>query len=239
MLGIPCWTKINFQDANSPLIEQLMFFHDYTITFIILITSIVSYRIVSCILNKINNFNILESHSLELFWTVTPSFILLALGIPSIRLLYLLDEVFNPLITIKTTGHQWYWSYEYSDFFNIEFDSFIKPINSAQSFRLLDTDNQVFAPIKSQVRNLISAADVLHAWTIPSLGVKVDAVPGRLNQINFILQTPGTFFGQCSEICGANHSFMPIIINSVTPNFFVKWLKSQNSLSGWSKASVS
>lgn len=155
------------------------------------------------------------------------------LGIPSIRLLYLLDEVFNPVITIKTTGHQWYWSYEYTDFFNIEFDSFLKPSDKPASFRLLDTDNQIVIPIKSQVRNLVSAADVLHAWTIPSLGVRVDAVPGRLNQLNFVSQNPGSYYGQCSEICGANHRFIPISINSVSPLHFIKWLKSQNSLSGW------
>lgn len=226
MLRIPSWFKINTQDASSPLIEQLLFFHDYTITFILLITTIVGYNIISSASNKINNSLILESHFLELFWTVSPSFILLALGVPSIRILYLLDEVFNPAITIKTTGHQWYWSYEYTDFFKLEFDSFINSTNSINSMRLLDTDNQIFIPFKSQIRNLISAADVLHSWTIPSIGIKVDAVPGRLNQVNFISYLPGTFYGQCSEICGANHRFIPISLNSVNPIKFIKWLKS-------------
>jgi len=224
LIRIPTWGRISFQDANSPLIEQLILFHDYTITYVIIITSIVGFRIISVVSNKTINSNITESHSLELFWTISPSIILIALGIPSIRLLYLLDEVFNPLVTIKTSGHQWYWSYEYSDFQRIEFDSFIKPIETSRAIRLIDTDNQAFIPIKTQIRNLITAADVLHAWTIPSLGIKVDAVPGRLNQINFISPNPGSFHGQCSEICGANHSFIPITINAVSLKTFTHWI---------------
>jgi cytochrome c oxidase subunit 2 len=158
---------------------------------------------------------------------------------PSIRLLYLLDEVYTPSITIKTIGHQWYWSYEYSDFINIEFDSYIiNSHNQLNGFRLLDVDNRTVVPINSQLRMLISAADVLHSWTVPSLGVKADAVPGRLNQINFNCNRPGLFFGQCSEICGANHRFIPICIESISPNLFIKWIKtiSNNSLR-WLKVS--
>lgn len=209
--------------------EQLIFFHDYTITFIILILCVVFFNITSTLSNKIANVHILESHNLELFWTVTPSFILILLGIPSIRILYLLDEVFNPIITIKTTGHQWYWSYEYTDFFKIDFDSFITPLTNHKNFRLLDTDHQIFVPIKTQIRNLVSAADVLHAWTIPSLGIKIDAIPGRLNQINFVIETPGSLFGQCREICGANHRFIPITVNSVSSSHFIRWIKIFNS----------
>lgn len=216
-----------FQNAISPLIEQLIFFHDYAITFIILIISIVRFNIYKTLTNNSININIIESHNLELFWTISPSAILLALGIPSIRLLYLIDETFNPLITIKTTGHQWYWSYEFTDFSYTEFDSYINSNQTTSQFRLLETDNQIFIPINSQIRNLITAADVLHAWTVPSLGVKVDAVPGRLNQINFISVIPNKIFGQCSEICGANHRFIPITLNSVPPKHFINWLKTQ------------
>lgn len=170
--------------------------------------------------------DILESHSLELFWTIVPTLILLLIGFPSIRLLYLLDEVFNPLVTIKTIGHQWYWSYEYSDFKNVEFDSYIVPLRERiiQNFRLIDVDNRLVVPINSQIRNLITSSDVIHAWTIPSLGVKVDAIPGRLNQISFFLSRPGIYFGQCSEICGANHSFIPISLESTNLNYFSSWL---------------
>jgi len=171
------------------------------------------------------NSHIMESHELELFWTIFPSFILIALGIPSIRLLYLLDEVFNPILSLKTTGHQWYWSYEYTDFNRIEFDSFIKPNSKPNEIRLIDTDNQAFIPINTQIRNIVTAADVLHAWTIPSLGIKVDAVPGRLNQINFISPNPGSYHGQCSEVCGTNHRFIPITINSVNLKIFSSWVK--------------
>jgi len=217
--------------------EQLIFFHDHTITIIILITSIVMYNLISTYTNKSVDIYILESQSLELFWTVVPAFILIFIGLPSIRLLYILDEVYKPAITIKTIGHQWYWSYEYSDFLNLEFDSYIIPQNeiNPSSFRLLDVDNRTVIPINSQIRVLITAADVLHSWTIPSIGVKADAVPGRLNQVNFYANRPGLFFGQCSEICGANHRFIPITIERVNRNTFIKWIKFiiNNLLNGW------
>lgn len=205
-------------------------------TILILITSIVAFNIISTLNNKIIDKLIIESQPLELFWTITPTFVLIFIGMPSIRLLYLLDEVYTPSITIKTIGHQWYWSYEYSDFINIEFDSYILNQRSYRNsnFRLLDVDNRTTIPINSQIRILVSAADVIHSWTVPRLGVKADAVPGRLNQINFNCRRPGLFFGQCSEICGANHSFIPICIERIPINFFIKWIKKiRNSLNGW------
>lgn len=227
LLEISTWAALNFQNAASPLIEQLIFFHDHTITILVLIITIVGHNLVSTCLNLNTDQHLLESQPLELFWTIVPRFVLIFIGLPSIRLLYLLDEIYKPSITLKTTGHQWYWSYEYSDFVNIEFDSFItnEASSDAQSFRLLDVDNRTVIPFNTQIRRLISAADVLHAWTVPSLGVKADAVPGRLNQVNFYTTRPGVFYGQCSEICGANHRFMPICIESVTPQFFIKWIK--------------
>lgn len=208
--------------------EQLIFFHNHAITILILIISIVGFNLFKTTNNKNLNIYILESQSLELFWTVVPAVILLFIGFPSIRLLYLLDEIYNPLITLKTVGHQWYWSYEYSDFLDVEFDSYIIPSNemSEISFRLIDVDNRTVLPVNTQIRNLITAADVLHSWTVPRLGVKADAIPGRLNQIRFYINYPGLFFGQCSEICGANHRFMPITIESTMPKYFVKWIKS-------------
>jgi len=170
----------------------------------------------------------LESQPLELFWTISPRLVLIFIGLPSIRLLYLLDETYKPSITLKTLGHQWYWSYEYSDFLNIEFDSFIINEESINNARLLDVDNRTTIPINTQIRTLVTAADVLHSWTVPALGVKADAVPGRLNQVNFLVYRPGLFFGQCSEICGANHSFMPICIESINPKSFINWIKTFN-----------
>lgn len=176
----------------------------------------------------------MESQQLELFWTISPSIILVIIGLPSIKLLYILDEVFTPNITLKTIGHQWYWSYEYSDFKNIEFDSYmVNSYSDNQITRLLEVDNKIIIPINAQVRNLITAADVLHSWTIPALGIKADAVPGRLNQVNFIINSPGVFFGQCSEICGANHRFIPISIEAISHLYFIKWLKKNISLNGW------
>lgn len=235
LLGISSWAALGFQNASSPLIEQLIFFHDHTITILILITSIITYNLISTTNNIILDKLIIESQPLELFWTIVPTFILIFIGIPSIRLLYLLDEVYSPSITIKTIGHQWYWSYEYSDFINVEFDSYLLPSSSTRkNFRLLDVDNRTTIPSNSQIRILLSAADVLHSWTIPSLGVKVDAVPGRLNQINFNCNRPGLFFGQCSEICGANHRFMPICIERIPIKSFINWIKKiRNSLNDW------
>jgi len=226
-LEISTLGSLNFQNAASPLIEQLIFFHDHSITILILIITIVGFNLISTRTNNIIDQYILESQPLELFWTIVPRFILIFIGLPSIRLLYLLDEIYKPSITIKTIGHQWYWSYEYSDFLNLEFDSYIIPRNEGTnySFRLLDVDNRTIIPYNTQIRTLISAADVLHAWTVPALGVKADAVPGRLNQVNFYTNRPGLFFGQCSEICGANHSFMPISIERTTPKNFIGWVK--------------
>ena len=144
----------------------------------------------------------------------------------------MLDESIDSCITIKVLGHQWYWSYEYTDFWSlsnntrIEFDAYIIPTNELEldMFRLLDVDNRTIVPFRVHIRILISSADVLHAWTVPSLGVKADAVPGRLNQVKFIAQRPGLFFGQCSEICGANHRFIPIIIEIINTNSFLNWV---------------
>nr|YP_009472884.1 cytochrome c oxidase subunit II [Acanthaspis ruficeps]AST10088.1 cytochrome c oxidase subunit II [Acanthaspis ruficeps] len=222
------WASLGLQDANSPLMEQLIFFHDHTMMILIMITILVGYMMSSVLTNKLINRYLLEGQTIELVWTVMPAITLIFIALPSLRLLYLMDEINNPLLTIKSIGHQWYWSYEYSDFKNTEFDSYMKPSNELETmdFRLLDVDNRIILPINTQTRILITAADVLHSWTIPSLGIKIDATPGRLNQGSFLINRPGLMFGQCSEICGANHSFMPIVIESVATNQFIEWIKS-------------
>lgn len=194
---------------------------------LVLILSIVGYTIITTLFNTNINLQIVERQEIELFWTVAPAFILLIIGFPSIRILYLIDESYTPFLTLKTLGHQWYWSYEYSDFSDKEFDSYLIPSDSREinNFRLLEVDNFIVLPFMLQVRNLVSSTDVLHSWTIPSLGVKVDAVPGRLNQINIILSRPGLYFGQCSEICGANHRFIPISLESINLKNFIEWIK--------------
>nr|ALO76212.1 cytochrome c oxidase subunit 2 [Sarophorus sp. SAR01] len=219
--------KLNFlQDAASPLMEQLIFFHNHTLLILLMITIIVSYMMMTLFFNKYNYRFLLEEQTIEIIWTIIPAMTLIFIALPSLQLLYLLDEINNPLISVKTIGHQWYWSYEYSDLKKIEFDSYMIPMNEMKinNFRLLDVDNRTILPFNSQIRMLVTAADVIHSWTIPSLSVKIDATPGRLNQISFLMNRTGLFFGTISEICGANHSFMPIVIESTSMNYFIKWI---------------
>lgn len=220
------WANLNLQDRASPLIEQLTFFHDHALLILVIITVLVSYIIGILVFNKFTNRYLLHGQTIEIIWTILPAITLLFIAFPSLRLLYLIDEINEPIITLKSIGHQWYWSYEYSDFINVEFDSYIIPTHELETngFRLLDVDNRVVLPINSQIRVLVTATDVIHSWAIPALGVKIDGTPGRLNQSNFIINRPGLFFGQCSEICGANHSFIPIVIESIPINYFIKWI---------------
>nr|AWV83915.1 cytochrome oxidase subunit II [Tettigades lacertosa] len=222
------WSNINLQDASSPLMEQLIFFHDHTLVILILITVVVGYMMSTLVFNNMINRLLLEGQLIELIWTLLPALTLIFIALPSLRLLYLLDEVNNPLLTLKIIGHQWYWSYEYSDFLDVEFDSYMKSMMDLKlnEFRLIETDNRVVLPFNTQIRLMITSSDVLHSWAMPSVGVKVDAVPGRLNQMSILINRPGLMYGQCSEICGANHSFMPIVIESVDNNMFLNWLKS-------------
>lgn len=231
------WRTLILQDRASPLIEQLIFFHDHAIIIIIIITVLVGYIIIRIFFNKFNYRYLLEGQTIEIIWTLIPAIILIFIALPSLRLLYLLDEINNPSITIKTIGHQWYWSYEYTDFSDIEFDSYIIPTNEIKSynFRLLDVDNRIAIPYNSQIRLLVTSGDVIHSWTIPSLNIKIDATPGRLNQVRIFTNRTGIFFGQCSEICGANHRFIPIVLERISPDIFIKWISkiSEISLDGW------
>ena len=225
-LIISSWSIISFQDRSSPLIEQLTLFHDHSITIITLITVIVSYFIIILFYNSSINKFLLNEQTTEIIWTIIPAIILIFIAVPSLHLLYLLDEIKFSHITIKAIGHQWYWKYEYPEFNSIEFDSYIiNSTNKYNSFRLLDVDNRVVLPFNLKIRVLISAIDVIHSWTVPSLGIKLDGVPGRLNQTNFLIKRPGLFYGQCSEICGANHSFIPIVIESLNIKSFINWTK--------------
>nr|YP_010385247.1 cytochrome c oxidase subunit II [Anatrichus pygmaeus]UPM51783.1 cytochrome c oxidase subunit 2 [Anatrichus pygmaeus] len=220
------WANLNLQNSASPLMEQLIFFHDHALLILVMITTMVGYLMFMLFFNNYTNRYLLHGQTIEMIWTILPAIILLFIAFPSLRLLYLLDEINEPSITLKSIGHQWYWSYEYSDFKNIEFDSYMIPTNelSINEFRLLDVDNRVVLPMNSQIRILVTAADVLHSWTVPALGIKIDGTPGRLNQTNFLMNRPGLFYGQCSEICGANHSFMPIVIESIPTKNFIKWI---------------
>lgn len=226
------WGQWGFQDAASPMIEQLIFFHDHAMLVLVIIISLLRYAAVSLLSNRYVTRDRLERQEIETIWTILPAVVLVFLALPSLRLLYLLDEVEEPALTIKVVGHQWYWRYEYSDFLNLEFDSYILPLEDLNlgDYRLLDVDHRRVVPMKTKVRVLVTAADVLHSWTVPSLGVKADAVPGRLNQLRFFSNYPGVFYGQCSEICGANHSFIPIVLEVVDRSSFINWIISFSSL---------
>nr|QUO98727.1 cytochrome c oxidase subunit II [Pseudolimnophila brunneinota] len=228
---MPTWANLGLQDGASPMMEQLAFFHDHALLILTMITILVGYLMVMLFFNNLTNRYLLSGQMIEIIWTILPAIILIFIAMPSLRLLYLMDEINSPSISLKTIGHQWYWSYEYSDFINLEFDSYMIPTNELDmnGFRLLDVDNRIILPMNTQIRILVTAADVLHSWTIPALGVKIDGTPGRLNQTNFLINRPGLFYGQCSEICGTNHSFMPIVIESVPTNYFIKWITMMNT----------
>nr|ARH53833.1 cytochrome c oxidase subunit 2 [Elateroidea sp. AH-2016] len=221
------WLNINAQDSASPLMEQLTFFHDHAMLILLVITLIVSYIMATLFTNKYINRFLLEGQTIELIWTIAPAVTLIFIALPSLKLLYLLDEINCPSVSVKSIGHQWYWSYELSDFKMIEFDSYMIPQTEMKNFnfRLLDVDNRLPLPFKSQIRMMVSSTDVIHSWTIPSAGVKIDASPGRLNQTTFFMNRPSILYGQCSEICGTNHSFMPIVIESISPKMFINWVK--------------
>nr|YP_636034.1 cytochrome c oxidase subunit II [Lepisosteus osseus]AAR16132.1 cytochrome c oxidase subunit 2 [Lepisosteus oculatus]ABF74790.1 cytochrome c oxidase subunit II [Lepisosteus osseus]BAB40732.1 cytochrome c oxidase subunits II [Lepisosteus oculatus] len=218
-------SQLGFQDAASPVMEELLHFHDHALMIVFLISTLVLYIIVAMVSTKLTNKHILDSQEVEIVWTILPAVILIMIALPSLRILYLMDEINDPHLTIKAMGHQWYWSYELTDYEDLNFDSYMIPTSdlSPGQFRLLETDHRMVVPMESPIRMLISAEDVLHSWAVPSLGMKMDAVPGRLNQTTFIASRPGVYYGQCSEICGANHSFMPIVVEAVPLQHFENW----------------
>nr|YP_010231341.1 cytochrome c oxidase subunit II [Dermacentor auratus]QSV37410.1 cytochrome c oxidase subunit II [Dermacentor auratus] len=220
------WSQMSFPDMNSPIMEQMAFFHDHSMMIIMIITIITIYMIMNIMMNKLTSRSLMEGQEIEIIWTIIPAVTLIFIAIPSLHLLYLTDEMFYSQISIKILGNQWYWSYEYSDF-NKEFDSFMIPESdmNLNSIRLLETDNNLVLPVNTNIKFLISSNDVIHSWTVPSLGLKMDAVPGRLNQCFSSSNRPGIFFGQCSEICGANHSFMPISMEITSMKNFMNFIK--------------
>lgn len=220
------WGQLIFQDAASPVIIQLVALHDHALTIIIMVISLVLYILYRILTNKFTCRTLLEAQEIETIWTVLPATILVVLALPSLRLLYLIDEISQPTLTVKTIGHQWYWRYEYSDFLNLEFDSYILPTEELQDgeFRLLEVDHRIVIPIQTEVRLLVTAADVIHSWCVPRLGIKLDGIPGRLNQTTLSINRPGIFYGQCSEICGANHSFIPIALEVIDHPSFTQWV---------------
>ena len=213
------WAQLNLQDAFSPVIEEFIYFHDFTNIILLFILTFVGAIIFRILINKIIHKSLLEGQVLECIWTLIPALILIQIALPSLVLLYTLEEYRRDKgISLKATGHQWYWSYEYPELNthieNKNFDSYIVADQDLKlgEFRLLETDNRVNLPRQIPLRILVTSADVLHAWAMPRLGLKVDAVPGRLNQFRVEMNAVGVFYGQCSEICGANHRFMAITL---------------------------
>lgn len=185
-------------------------------------------------LKRLSNIHFSHHAKLEIIWTSIPSLILILIAIPSFGLLYAMDDVLDPEITLKVVGHQWYWNYEYSDYVSsgnssINFDSYMIPEDelSFGQLRLLEVDNSIVLPINVHIRVHVTASDVLHSWAVPSLGVKIDAVPYRINSGYIYINRPGIFYGQCSEICGVNHGFMPIVVKGVDMNSFINYLNSK------------
>lgn len=235
--------QLGFQIPASPVMEGIINFHHDLFFFLTAILFFVFYLFARCLIlfNKdVNAKPIIVTHAplLEIIWTLIPALILVFVAIPSFSLLYSMDEIIEPLLTIKVIGHQWYWSYEFLDpniLFKLYYESLdVKPskefkplsvtcnfdsymltddqLSKENSLRLLEVDNKLYLPVETNVRLLITSADVLHSWAVPALGVKLDACPGRLNQTSLYIKRPGTFYGQCSEICGVNHGFMPIAV---------------------------
>lgn len=224
---MPFWRQLNLQDAASPAILQLTYFHNHAMLVLTLVISCVGYIIFAVISNPYTSQITLDAQKLEIIWTFLPTLILCVLAFPSLQLLYVMEESCAPRVTLKAIGHQWYWRYEYADFQAIKFDSYMLPSKETtpDQFRLLEVDNRVVLPALTDIRVLVTAADVIHSWTVPSLGIKADAIPGRLNQLSTFISRPGVFYGQCSEICGANHSFMPIAVEVVQCRAFSSWAK--------------
>ena len=231
---------IYFQDSASPQMEALEELHDNIMFYLAVILFGVGWILVSIIRNynhtqsPISNKYLNHGTLIELIWTITPALILILIAFPSFKLLYLMDEVTDPSLSVLAEGHQWYWSYEYPDFLNsdgdfIEFDSYLVPESDLEkgALRMLEVDNRVILPEITHTRFIITAADVIHSFAVPALGIKCDAYPGRLNQVSVLINRVGTFYGQCSEICGILHSSMPIVVQSVSLEKFLSWLQEQ------------
>jgi len=238
--------QLMFQDPATPTMEGIINFHNDLMFFIVAITVFVAWLLFRCIYlfsvekkevatsgeaklaeAKVLSEGIYHNTFIEIVWTVVPALILAVIAVPSFALLYSLEELVEPNLTVKVTGNQWYWSYEYSNCRNPDiaehidgkrFDSYMIPTEDLEegNLRLLEVDNRLLLPVKTHISVIVTANDVLHCWAVPSLGVKVDACPGRLNQTSVFIKREGAFYGQCSEICGINHGFMPIVVEGVS-----------------------
>jgi len=233
----PVAWQLGLQDPATPVMEGIINFHNdlmVLLVFVVVFVSFMLWRILSHFYYTQNSRSdgVVHGTMIEIIWTIVPALALMVLAVPSFALLYAVDEVVDPALTVKIVGHQWYWSYEYSDYNQSEesegiaFDSYMLPEDELKvgDLRLLEVDNRLVLPVDTHIRLIITAADVLHSWAVPSFGVKMDATPGRLNQASLFIERQGVFYGQCSEICGINHGFMPICVEAVSISDFLAWL---------------
>ncbi len=220
------WGQLNLQEGIRTIIELLNYFHDYIIVILTIILSFVTYIFLYVISTSYLDKYTIDSHILETVWTILPIVILLFIAFPSLYLLYLIEDVSSPSISVKVVGHQWYWEYQYSNsWFNYGFDSYIVYEKSnAALYHSLDVDNRLVLPTLTNIIFLVTSADVLHSWTVPSLGIKTDAIPGRLNYLSTITSFSGVYYGQCREICGSNHRYMPIVLEFIPTKEYLDYI---------------
>ena len=220
MNDVPTPYACYFQDSATPNQEGILELHDNIMFYLLVILGLVSWMLYTIVItyskNPIAYKYIKHGQTIEVIWTIFPAVILLIIAFPSFILLYLCDEVISPAITIKAIGYQWYWKYVIPD-----------ELLEEGQLRLLDTDTSIVVPVDTHIRFVVTAADVIHDFAIPSLGIKVDATPGRLNQVSALIQREGVFYGACSELCGTGHANMPIKIEAVSLPKFLEWLNEQ------------
>lgn len=229
--------QISFQESASPSADEMHEFHDMMLIIMFGITAFVFLLLVYVAIRYNKRANPTPSQTshnvlIEIIWTVVPVLILIVIMVKSFPLLYFTDRTPNPEMTLKVTGYQWYWGYEYPDHGGINFQSYMIPDKdidlAAGQHRLLSTDNPVVLPVDTNIQVLTTAADVIHAFAVPALGVKIDAMPGHTNETWMRITRPGTYYGQCSELCGKDHAFMPIEIKAVSKEEFAAWVASMN-----------
>lgn len=223
-----------FQDPATSWFEGIIDLHSYIMVFVTILLFGVLWILTSIIFqstyvgswsNKfVYKYNV-EGRMIEFIWTILPAFVLIAIAIPSFKLLYWMDEVVDPVITIKVIGQQWYWDVEFGDI--VGYSSYMVPTEELEEgqYRLLEVDNRIVVPINKKIRVIVTSGDVIHSWAVPSLGIKTDAIPGRLNQTSMTLNREGVFYGQCSELCGVGHAFMPIVVQGVKLEDYILWLE--------------
>lgn len=221
-----------FQDPASPVMERVIDFHNMLLIIITIITAVVVALIFVTLFKfraKKNPKPSKTTHNtlLEIIWTIIPCLILVIIIVPSMKMLYYMDRTNEPEMTLKVTGYQWYWGFEYPDHDNVSFLSYMIPDEeiTGDQKRLLSVDNPVYLPVDTNIRILVTAADVLHSFAMPAFGIKTDAVPGRINETWVNITKEGTYYGQCSELCGKNHGYMPTEIRAVSKEEFARWIE--------------